>query len=157
MERYEFPEFLDFRPDSRFEKRALEIRKDIENRSGIFFEVSAPWMQSNVVQRHSVDWVFSHSVLEHVDDLAGTYYAIAKWLKLKGYATHLIDFYSHNLTHEWNGHWALSEAVWSVIRGKTPYLLNRCWCDDTSDSLLKTALRLSSQSRRRQWYWIHSL
>jgi hypothetical protein len=78
-------------------------------------------------QENSVDWIFSHAVLEHVDDLQGTYRAMADWLKPDGYASHLIDFFSHNLAKDWNGHWAIGEGLWHAIRGKRPYLLNRAW------------------------------
>ena len=39
--------------------------------------------------------------------------------------THQIDFRSHGMTTEWNGHWTLSEPIWRVMRGARPWLLNR--------------------------------
>ena len=125
---YEHPTFAEIRQNAAFKSRIDAIRKDIVNGTGIYFEVAAPWMQSNIIQKHSVDWIFSHSVLEHVDNLAETYKATSEWLKVGGHVTHLIDFGSHFLTPEWNGHWALGDRMWSAIKGKRPYLLNREWC-----------------------------
>jgi hypothetical protein len=128
LNRYGFPEFLTFRPDAAFERRVSIIRKDIQRQNGVFFEVAAPWTRTSNVKPHTVDWVFSHSVLEHVDDLSGTYSAIAEWLKPSACTSHLIDFYSHEISREWNGHWAIGDFLWLAIRGRRPYLLNRSWC-----------------------------
>lgn len=84
-----------------------------------------PWFDPAVVQRGSIDMLYSQAVLEHVDDLATTYTALAAWLKPGGVASHQIGFVSHRITPEWNGHWAISDPVWRLIRGKRPYLLNR--------------------------------
>ena len=69
--------------------------------------------------------VYSQAVLEHVDDLATTYAALAEWLKPGGVASHQVGFVSHGITPEWNGHWTISDPVWKLIRGRRPYLLNR--------------------------------
>ena len=39
--------------------------------------------------------------------------------------SHQIDFRSHNLTDEWNGHWAYPNWLWALIVGRRPYLINR--------------------------------
>ena len=64
--------------------------------------------------------------MEHVDELDDAYAAMAQWLKPGGYASHLIDFSSHRMTDEWNGHWAINDRIWHLMRGRRPYLLNRC-------------------------------
>lgn len=151
LDHYNFPEFLSFQPDANFEKRVVEIRNDIIARSGVFFEVAAPWMQSHIVKEKSVDWVFSHSVLEHVDDLNGTYRAIAEWLKPLGYATHLIDFNCHNLTREWNGHWAIADGLWDLTRGKRPYFLNRSWCSAHLRLAAKNGFETVLEKRFKQY------
>lgn len=85
----------------------------------------APWQGTTKVTPASVDWLLSHSVMEHVDDLEGTYAAFAEWVRPGGYMTHLIDFSSHTLADHWNGHWAIGDLTWSMMRGRRPYLLNR--------------------------------
>ncbi|PDV86509.1 hypothetical protein CO652_20790 [Rhizobium sp. H4] len=87
----------------------------------------APWTDFNVLQAGVADWLMTHSVMEHVDNLVDTYIAIARWLKPGGFATHLIDFQSHGLSSDWNGHWVLSAPTWTMMRGRRPYLINRKW------------------------------
>jgi SAM-dependent methyltransferase len=83
------------------------------------------WDEAANIPQGSVDAIFSQAVLEHVDDLAATYKAMDNWLKPGGYMSHQIDFRSHNLTQAWNGHWALSDFQWNMMRGKRAYFLNR--------------------------------
>ena len=91
-----------------------------------FIKYAAPWFQADVIRRESVDMIFSQAVLEHVEDLPGTYQAMYLWLKPRGCLSHQIDFRCHNLTSEWNGHWTHSELSWKFIRGNRPqYSLNR--------------------------------
>jgi hypothetical protein len=85
----------------------------------------APWYDAAVVERDTIDMLYSQAVLEHVDDLDTAYAAMASWLKPGGFASHEIAFTAHQLTPEWNGHWTISDPVWKVIRGRRPYLLNR--------------------------------
>jgi hypothetical protein len=122
---YDFPDFLALDLDAAFEKRIAAIRQDIALKAGVFVQIAAPWMQRSILRPSSVDWIFSQSVMEHIDDIAGAYGTFAYLLKPSGYASHLIDFGCHGLTQEWNGHWALNESTWFVLRGRRPYLINR--------------------------------
>lgn len=128
LEDYAFPDFLAIDQGAQFRERIAAIREDIRLKTGKHFVVAAPWAQSEVMKRGSIDWLFSHSVMEHVDDVPRAYEAMGLWLKPSGYATHLIDFWAHDLTREWNGHWAIGKRVWRLLRGRRPYLLNRDWC-----------------------------
>jgi SAM-dependent methyltransferase len=85
----------------------------------------APWYGSKVLKEESVDMIYSQAVLEHVDDLHYTYERLYRWLKPGGFMSHQIDFRSHGTAKQWNGHWTHGDRMWSVIRGKRPYLLNR--------------------------------
>ena len=82
-------------------------------------------MDSGRLRTNCVDMVISQAVLEHVDDLSATYRCLSRWLKPGGVMSHVIDFKSHGITPVWNGHWALSDLTWKMIRGRRPYLLNR--------------------------------
>jgi len=109
-------------------RRALEhvgetVRTEGQEEITITYRV--PWFDPAVIQRGSVDMVFSQAVLEHVDDLDTTYRALYEWLKPGGVASHQIGFVSHGITPEWNGHWTIRDPVWKLIRGRRPYLLNR--------------------------------
>jgi SAM-dependent methyltransferase len=84
-----------------------------------------PWFTNKQVPPESVDMIFSHAVLEHVDDIAAIYSAMNKLLRPGGIVSHQIDFSSHGTANEWNGHWAYSDPIWSLIRGKRQLLINR--------------------------------
>ena len=85
----------------------------------------APWMDSARIEPGPLDWIFSQAVMEHVDDLDTAYACCARWLAPGGIMTHQIDFRSHGTTSEWNGHWAVSDFTWQVMRGRRSYLINR--------------------------------
>ncbi len=40
-----------------------------------------PWHDSNIVEKESVDLIFSQAVLEHIDDMAFSYEKMFSWLK----------------------------------------------------------------------------
>ena len=84
-----------------------------------------PWNDSKIIENDSVDMIFSQAVLEHVKDLKHTYDAMYKWVKKGGCISNQIDFESHGLSDEWNGHWSFSDLTWKLMKGKRPYLINR--------------------------------
>jgi SAM-dependent methyltransferase len=98
-------------------------------------------MESSRVPRESADLVISHSVLEHVDDLDSAFHGFAICLRPGGWMSHQVDLTSHDLTRKWNGHWALSELLWKIIRGKRPYLINRQPCSRYLELLEKHGFR----------------
>jgi hypothetical protein len=100
-----------------------------------FVKYIVPWSSEGVVDKESVDLLFSQAVMEHVDDLSTTYHAISEWLKPRGFCSHQIDFKSHNLTPSWDGYRAFSDLKWRMLRGKRPYLINREPCS-THEKLL---------------------
>ena len=84
-----------------------------------------PWDDASVIQPESADLIFSQAVLEHVNDIGFTYRACYQWLKPGGVMSHQIDFKSHGVTDEWNGHWGYPDFLWTITKGKKPYFLNR--------------------------------
>jgi SAM-dependent methyltransferase len=112
--------------------RALDRRRleDLRRRIARGGEASplghiAPWHESGSIEPGALDWIFSQAVMEHVDDLALTYRACRDWLKPGGVMSHQIDMKSHGTAEAWNGHWAYSDAMWRVVRGRRLYLINR--------------------------------
>jgi hypothetical protein len=85
----------------------------------------APWHESRVITPHSLDLIVSHSVLEHVNDVPGTYRAMCAWLRPGGWLSHQIDLSAHGLTREWNGFRAVPEPVWKMLAGRRSFLINR--------------------------------
>jgi SAM-dependent methyltransferase len=88
-------------------------------------EYRCPWSSAAAIEPGSVDWLWSHSVLEHVDDLEAAYAAMHRWLRPGGFTSHQIDLRSHELLPEWNGHWGVPGWQWRVMRGRRLYLINR--------------------------------
>lgn len=103
------------------------IRQSIVNvnATGSMIQYKVPWYDSNILEKGSVDMIFSQAVLEHVDDLNLAYERMYDWLKIGGVMSHEIDFKSHGSASEWNGHWTYSDFIWKVVKGKRPYLINR--------------------------------
>jgi len=106
--------------------RVEAIRKALLGQSEgdeMSIEYHVPWHQ--VVREESVDLVYSQACLEHIDDLEGAYEAMYQWLVPGGAISHQIDFKSHNITPEWDGHRQYPDFAWSLVRGARSFLINR--------------------------------
>jgi Methyltransferase domain. len=113
--------------DNLSDNRIKQIRnslEDCDNKMSMI-RYTVPWHSADLIKEGSLDMIFSQAVLEHVDDLHSAYRAMCLWLKPKGFISHQIDFKSHGLIDYWNGHWAISDRVWRLMRGRRAYLLNR--------------------------------
>ena len=97
----------------------------MDNKNNIQISYFVPWYDPKVIKEESIDMIYSQAVMEHVNDLAYTYEQLYRWLKPGGFMSHEIDFRSHGTAKDWNGHWAYSDFVWKLIKGKRPYLINR--------------------------------
>jgi hypothetical protein len=108
-------------------RRLARIRESIQHTDSreSMIQYRAPWSTSEAVERGALDMVFSQAVLEHVDGLPEVYRAMYAWLKPGGYMSHQIDFKCHNSAREWNGHWTYGDFMWSLVRGKDVWLINR--------------------------------
>ncbi len=127
---YDFPSeiFDDATLDALLDASRLSAIRDSAcdfNRSGALIRYKVPWRGDAVLEKESVDMIYSQAVLEHVDDLRGTYLAMHAWLKPSGYMSHQIDFKCHGTADEWNGHWSYSDFMWGLIKGNRTYLINR--------------------------------
>jgi hypothetical protein len=117
-------------PDSLLERtlhpdRLKAIRHDLASQGEVFIRSRSSADLANASIDEPANIIVSESVLEHVDDLKSTYAAFGRWLAPDGAMVHLIDYTSHNLSHDWNGHWQCSPYLWSLVRGKRYYLINR--------------------------------
>ena len=93
--------------------------------SSIRIVYAAPWDDSCLMESGVIDMIFSQAVLEHVENVGATYVASYRWLRPGGFMSHTIDFKSHGLTRDWNGHWTVSDLLWKIVLGTRPYLINR--------------------------------
>jgi len=125
LDSYEYPDHLI--EHTNLLERGRMIRHEIE--SGLngteLVRYRAPWASQNDMPVSTLDLIFSQAVLEHVDSLQEAYHAMFGWLKPKGYASHVIGFWAHQLSPFWNGHWAYSDWQWKLVRGRREFLLNR--------------------------------
>src|SRR4051812_23444497 len=69
--------------------RLQRLRADVREQRGDMVRYVAPWVGQGCLVPSTLDWLFSHSVLEHVDDLPAAYAAMACWLRPAGLMTHL--------------------------------------------------------------------
>ncbi len=90
-----------------------------------FIKYVAPWDDINLIKQNSMDMILSQAVLEHVDNLRDTYKALYLWLNNDGVMSHQIDLSSHGNALEWNGHWAYTNFLWKMIKGKRFGFINR--------------------------------
>jgi hypothetical protein len=93
--------------------------------SNVSIEYRVPWNTRDVQPGRDVDLVYSQAVLEHVEDLEGTHRALGEFVREGGVAVHAIDLRSHRITPGWDGHLQYSPALWRLVKGRRPYLLNR--------------------------------
>ncbi len=131
---YEFPhevlpdEYLDAVLDP---NRTKPIREALLNpncgNGKIQISYIANW-DARHIGKNSINMIFSQAVLEHVDDLENMYSNFYLFLKPGGFMSHQIDFRCHRTATKWNGHWAYSNVLWKLIRGKRPFLINRKPC-----------------------------
>lgn len=108
-------------------KRLKKIRKELHKPFDInnaYVRSVIPWKRIDIIEDNTVDYIFSHTVLQHVDNLPNTYKAMSKWLKVGGCISHKIDFKSMNTTKLWNQHWTLNELEWRIVTGEIN-LINR--------------------------------
>ena len=105
-------------------RKALQSLNSFDN---INIAYVAPWNSDSMIHDKigHIDMIFSQAVMEHVEDVDGTYRDIYKWLKPGGFMSHTIDYKSHESTHDWNGHWTVSDGMWKLVKGRRPYLINR--------------------------------
>jgi hypothetical protein len=131
LKSYKFPNYIltDERLGILLEASRIETIRDAilnPNSNGpISIKYFAPWYDVLALKRNSVDMIFSQAALEHIEDLSKAYETMYLWLKPSGYMSHQVDFKCHGTANCWNGHWAHSDFMWKIIRGKRPYLLNR--------------------------------
>lgn len=155
LESYGFPEMV--LPEALLEEllspqRIAEIRAQLETaeiavRNQNAIRYVCPWNDDRVIDRESVDFVYSQAVLEHVNDIATTYRALHVWLRPGGYMSHVIDFASHGLAEGWNGHWSFDDFEWRIVKGARPFLLNRLVLSDHLREIEKCGFRTVNVTR----------
>jgi len=157
LESYKFPSNIltNERLDKTLKQDRIESIKnalqtlDSRDNNNIQISYFVPYYNSNIIEVESIDMIYSQAVLEHVDNLAYTYEALYRWLKPGGFMSNEIDFTCHGIAKEWNGHWAYSDIVWKLIKGKRSYLINRQPHSFHIDLLRKSGFKIIYDSRTK--------
>lgn len=74
------------------------------------------------------DMIVSQSVLIYMPDLDGQYRSMSRILKPGGYMTHQNDYsieLSFSDTEYWNSHWGCSDPMWSLLKWRQLFVINR--------------------------------
>jgi hypothetical protein len=124
---YRFPKEILKYPNDFYEERHLEIEKALNKQEtkDIKIQYTVPWMNNDTSRFQNLDLIFSQAVMEHVSDIEYAYSEMFKWLKPGGVISHQIDFKTHEMTKEWNGHWYISEKMWEILARGRKYPMNR--------------------------------
>jgi hypothetical protein len=130
-------------------ERVANIRASIKNCASnkSLIQYRAPWYNEQIIERDSIDMIFSQAVLEHVDQLVETYRTMHLWLAPEGFMSHTIDLKSHGWAEEWNGHWTYSDFMWKLVRGKDAWFINREPASRHIKILLEEGFRVPCQVR----------
>src|SRR5690606_13050796 len=109
-----------------FNLRHKIIKESLLNNSEeIIIKYIVPWTSTNTSGIGNLDLIFSQAVMEHIEDIAFAYKEMYKYLKKGGIISHQIDFKTHEMTKDWNGHWFISEPVWKFLLRGRKYPINR--------------------------------
>ncbi len=102
-----------------------EAIRDIDyNKTNETIVYEAPWNEV-YVEKNSVDFIMSQTVLQHIDSIEDAYEKMDLWLKPNGMISHTIDLQSMLSADEWYGHWTYSDLEWKIVRGRKDYYINR--------------------------------
>lgn len=95
--------------------------------SPLKIEYISPWEKTESYEHllGKVDFIFSHSVMEHVQDIERAYGIMRKICTNTGGISHQIDFKSHGFTKPWNGYRTIDDIAWNKLTDGHPYSINR--------------------------------
>lgn len=101
-----------------------QLKQDLQNKlvaSDLIFLVNS-WEVQNPLD---ITFAFSRAVMEHVNDPNYIYQKIFSHMTPESFMLHDIEFHSHEITKNLNGHLLLAPWLWNIIIGKRPFYLNR--------------------------------
>ena len=128
--------------------RLDRIRAALEGRpSAISVAYQVPWDGVSGPGTEPVDLLYSQAVMEHVEQPALAYAAMARWVVPGGAMSHVIDLRSHRLTSGWDGHLQYPAGAWRLVKGTRPYLLNRASASEHRAWLDASGFRVLRETR----------
>ncbi len=124
---YSFPKDILSLSNEYCEQRYSSINRALEKdeSSDVSIQYVVPWFDNQKNEFEEIDLIFSQAVMEHVSDIKFAYREMYKWLKKGGIISHQVDFKTHEMTKEWNGHWFIGESMWKFLSKGRKYPMNR--------------------------------
>jgi hypothetical protein len=150
---YDFPH--DLLPESRLAELLGQWRIDaiedaLEGRASVVsVDYHVPWNARDLRSGAHLDLLYSQAVLEHVEELENAHTTLAKFIRPGGIAIHAIDFRSHCITPGWDGHLQYPPAIWRLVKGRRPYLLNRKSPTEQLTALAQAGFEVLAEIRTR--------
>ena len=108
----------------RLEMIRAELRNP-DNAENEFIQYKVPWHGEDVIIPHTSDFIFSHVVLQHIDEIEDAFSSMDHWLKPGGYVSHIIDYRSLGFTNIWNGQWTIPDWEWKIMVGGRMFSVNK--------------------------------
>ncbi|MDY0027374.1 MAG: class I SAM-dependent methyltransferase, partial [Lentimicrobium sp.] len=109
-------------------ERLQMIRKELQSPTSHrneFIQYKVPWHGEDVIVPYAIDFIFSHVVLQHIDEIEEAAVTMDHWLKPGGFVSHIIDYRSLGYTKAWNGHWTIPDWEWKIMVGGRKFSVNR--------------------------------
>ncbi len=127
LDDYSFPTHILPWTNKFYEQRYSSIEQALEKdeSSDVSIQYIVPWFDNQKHEVAEIDLIFSQAVMEHVADIEFAYREMYRWLKSGGIISHQIDFKTHEMTKEWNGHWFIGEKMWKFLSRGRKYPMNR--------------------------------
>lgn len=124
---YDFPHKYLTGEGSYYQQRKLSIDKALEKSvdSPLTIKYIVPWLNTTQHDINGLDLIFSQAVMEHVADIEFAYKEMYRWLRNGGVISHQVDFKTHEMTKEWNGHWFIGDTMWEILSHGRKYPMNR--------------------------------
>ncbi len=108
--------------------RLESIRAELRNSDSAdnkIIQIKVPWHGEDVIIPHASDFIFSHVVLQHIDEIEAAFLTMDHWLKPGGFVSHIIDYRSLGFTKAWNGHWTFPDWEWKIMVGGRKFSVNK--------------------------------
>ena len=61
--------------------------------------------------------------------------------------SHSIDYCCHGLTRDWNCHWSIPDWLWTIVRGRRAYLINRLPHSTHVQAMRESGFRILAEER----------
>lgn len=122
-------------------KTALQLLNDNQFSTDCIVRI-LNWEKKQKELFERFDYIFSRAVLEHTDNPASIYNLLTKNLKKNGYMFHDVEFHSHGITKQSNGHYFINDLIWRLIVGNRRNFLNRLTPQEHIDLINENSLSI---------------